>query len=154
MILYHGSNMDFDKIELSKCIPNKDFGRGFYLTPSKVDAAKRGNDKCEKEECGVPTVLRYKWDETNPLMLSVKRFDKIDEEWVTFVFNNRKRKGKKHKFDIVIGPVADDGVVLSLQLFENNYIDMKALIERLTYARPSIQYCFCTQRAIDQLQRV
>ena len=59
MILYHGSNMDFDKIELSKCIPNKDFGHGFYLTPSKVDAAKRGNDKCEKEECGVPTVLRY-----------------------------------------------------------------------------------------------
>jgi hypothetical protein len=50
--------------------------------------------------------------------------------------------------------VADDGVVLSLQLFENHYIDMKDLIERLTYSRPSIQYCFCTQRAIDQLQRV
>jgi len=154
MILYHGSNTDFDTIELSKCLPNKDFGQGFYLTPSKYDALQRAKDKCRKEHEGVPTVLRYKWNETNPLKLSVKRFEKIDEEWVTFVFNNRKRKGKKHKFDIVIGPVADDGVVLSLQLFENHYIDMKALIERLTYARPSIQYCFCTQRSIDQLQRV
>lgn len=154
MILYHGSNTDFDTIELSKCLPNKDFGQGFYLTPSKHDALQRAKDKCRKEHEGVPIVLRYNWDETNPLKLSIKRFEKIDEEWVTFVFNNRRRKGKKYEFDIVIGPVADDGVVLSLQLFENNYIDMKALIERLTYARPSVQYCFCTQRAIGQLQRV
>lgn len=154
MILYHGSNTDFDTIELSKCLPNKDFGQWFYLTPSKHDALQRAKDKCNKEHGGVPTVLRYKWDETNPQKLSVKHFEKIDEEWVTFIFNNRRRKSKKHGFDIVIGPVADDGVVLSLQLFENNYIDMKALMERLTYARSSVQYCFCTQRAIDQLQRI
>jgi hypothetical protein len=154
MILYHGSNTDFDKIELSKCLPNKDFGRGFYLTPSKVDAAKRGNDKCEKEECGVPTVLRYKWDETNPLNLSIKRFERVDEEWTKFVLNNRNRKGKKHNYDIVIGPVADDGVVLSLQLYENGFLSLPALVEKLAYARPSTQYCFCTQRAIDQLQRI
>ena len=154
MILYHGSNTDFDTIELSKCLPKKDFGQGFYLTPSKHDALQRAKGKCRKEHEGVPIVSCYKWDETNPQGLSGKRFEKIDEEWVTFVFNNRRRKSKKHTFDIVIGPVADDGVVLSLQLYENNYIDMKALIERLTFARPSIQYCFCTQRAIDQLQRV
>lgn len=154
MILYHGSNTDFDTIELSKCLPNKDFGQGFYLTPSKYDALQRAKDKCNKEHGGVPIVLRYKWDEANLQKLSIKRFEKIDEEWVTFIFNNRRRKSKGHKFDIVIGPVADDGVVLSLQLFENNYIDMKALLERLTYARPSVQYCFCTQCAIDQLQRV
>ena len=55
MILYHGSNMTFDKIELSKCLPNKDFGRGFYLTPSKHDATKRAADKCKKKVCCVTT---------------------------------------------------------------------------------------------------
>lgn len=32
MILYHGSNVAIDKIDLNLCKPYKDFGRGFYLT--------------------------------------------------------------------------------------------------------------------------
>ena len=31
MRVYHGSNMKVDKIDLSKCKPNKDFGKGFYV---------------------------------------------------------------------------------------------------------------------------
>jgi len=32
MILYHGTNMVFEVIDLTKSKPNKDFGRGFYLS--------------------------------------------------------------------------------------------------------------------------
>ena len=32
MKLYHGTNRDFDRIDLMKSKPNKDFGRGFYLS--------------------------------------------------------------------------------------------------------------------------
>ena len=32
MILYHGSNVDFDVIDLNKSKTNKDFGKGFYLS--------------------------------------------------------------------------------------------------------------------------
>jgi len=32
MILFHGSNVPVREINLSKCRPYKDFGRGFYLT--------------------------------------------------------------------------------------------------------------------------
>lgn len=35
MILYHGTNIGFDKIDLSKSRKGKDFGLGFYLTPDK-----------------------------------------------------------------------------------------------------------------------
>ena len=38
MILYHGTNVDFEKIDLLKSKPNKDFGRGFYLSPLYVQA--------------------------------------------------------------------------------------------------------------------
>ena len=31
MILYHGSNVSIQQIDLGKCKPNKDFGKGFYL---------------------------------------------------------------------------------------------------------------------------
>ena len=36
MKLYHGTNIDFDKIDISKSKPNKDFGCGFYLSFANV----------------------------------------------------------------------------------------------------------------------
>lgn len=32
MILYHGTNIDIDNIDIDKCQPYKDFGKGFYTT--------------------------------------------------------------------------------------------------------------------------
>lgn len=32
MRLFHGSNMEIGIVDLSKCMPNKDFGCGFYTT--------------------------------------------------------------------------------------------------------------------------
>ncbi len=38
MILYHGSNIEIENVDLSKCRPYKDFGQGFYLTTIKEQA--------------------------------------------------------------------------------------------------------------------
>lgn len=38
MILYHGSNTKINEIDLSKCKPYKDFGKGFYCTTIKKQA--------------------------------------------------------------------------------------------------------------------
>ncbi len=35
MILYHGSNVPIEQIELGKSKPYKDFGRGFYLSENE-----------------------------------------------------------------------------------------------------------------------
>ena len=32
MKLFHGSNIEIDEVDLAKCMPNKDFGCGFYTT--------------------------------------------------------------------------------------------------------------------------
>ena len=32
MIVYHGTNRNFDKIDLTKSKDNRDFGKGFYTT--------------------------------------------------------------------------------------------------------------------------
>ena len=40
MKLYHGSNMEIKEIDLLKCRPYKDFGKGFYLTTIKEQAEK------------------------------------------------------------------------------------------------------------------
>lgn len=38
MILYHGSNILVENVDLSKCRPYKDFGTGFYCTTIKEQA--------------------------------------------------------------------------------------------------------------------
>ena len=42
MILYHGSNVSFDEIDLAKSLPNKDFGKGFYLSDNSEQAEENG----------------------------------------------------------------------------------------------------------------
>lgn len=45
MKLYHGSNMEIDKPDLSRSKPFKDFGQGFYLSPGYEQAHALPNKK-------------------------------------------------------------------------------------------------------------
>ena len=152
--LYHGTNTTFDKVELDKCLPYKDFGRRFYLTTIRTQALARAKNKCNFEG-GAPTILAYQFDEKELANLNVKYFEKPTEEWANFIFANRnKRNTKMHNYDIVVGPVADDGVIASIRLYETKVIDLAEFVKRLEYAHPNIQYAFCTERAIALLQKI
>lgn len=155
MKLYHGTNTDISQILLTKCLPYKDFGRGFYLTPAKWRAKLRALDKVEKEHKGVPTIITYNFDELDIDGLKILSFDKCDERWLDFILGNRNRNtAEAHDYDIVIGPVADDGVITSISLFESKVIGKSELLKRLQMVKPYIQYTFCTQKAIDKLERI
>lgn len=155
MKLYHGTNISFEDILLNKCLPHKDFGKGFYLTPIRRRALERALDKCDKTGEGVPVILTYKIEEEKLDDLNVIRFDNMDKSWLDFILKNRDRKNKDgHKYDVVIGPVADDGVITSISLFEAHVIDEETLMKRLKYPKPYIQYAFCTQKALDRLKRI
>ena len=152
--LYHGTNGDFSVIRLDKCTLFKDFGRGFYLTPSQRRARLRALDKCDKEHEGVPVVQTYQYDDSKESKLNILVFDRCDEAWLDFILHNRNRKNKQpHSYDIVVGPVADDGVITSINLYEAKVISKLELLKRIKAAKPYTQYTFCTQRAIDLLTR-
>ena len=40
MILYHGTNIDFNVIDLTRSNKYKDFGQGFYVT-TNIETAQR-----------------------------------------------------------------------------------------------------------------
>ena len=152
--LFHGSNMDFPEISLGKCLPYKDFGQGFYLTPSYKRAQKRALDKVYKENNGVPVVQKYEFNEESASTLKVLKFDLCDEQWLNFILDCRNIHNKKfHTYDIVIGPVADDGVITSISLYLSKVITKTELLNRIKAATPYIQYAFCTERAIKNLTR-
>ena len=106
---------------------------------------------------GYPVVQSYLFDDKllNSNELNVKIFDHPSKEWAEFILQNRKSRGKKvHNFDIVFGPVADDGVVYQLNLYMQNIITLDKLVEELTYRKLNNQYFFGTERAISKLKRL
>lgn len=109
------------------------------------------------ESTGTPIVLQYEFDESglSGEELLVRRFEGVSNEWADFILQNRMSKGKRaHDYDIVIGPVADDGVVLQLNLYMQRLITMDMLVRELTYHKLNNQYYFGTERAIKYLHRL
>lgn len=157
MKLYHGTNTDFQCISLLKCKPNKDFGRGFYLTDIRRQAQAMAVRRCEFEETGTPVVQVYEFDKsllTNG-ELRVKIFPQVSKEWAEFILLNRKSRGQRmHDYDVVVGPVADDGVVYQLNLYMQRLITLDTLVKELTFRKLSRQYFFGTERAIEKLKRI
>ena len=157
MRLYHGTNTHFEKILLSKCRPNKDFGRGFYMTNIRSQAQEQAIRRTNFEEWGEPVVQEYEFDETvlkSPEM-KVKIFDGVSREWAEFILQNRKAKGRRiHDYDIVVGPVADDGVVYQLNLYMQRLISLDTLVKELTYRKLNKQFFFGTEKAINTLKKI
>lgn len=157
MRLYHGTNIIFDKIDLMKSRPNKDFGRGFYLSDNYDQAMDMAQIKVEQLDSGSPIVMAFDVDDALLNQLKVLRFDEYNEDWAKFILLNRNNKSsaQAHDYDIVIGPIANDRVGVQLWKYETNVIDLQTLVRNLQYMKGiTYQYFFGTERAINVLKRV
>ena len=156
MKLYHGSNQRISQIDFAKCHPFKDFGCGFYLTDN-LEHARNMAFRRVMRTGGKECVTEFEFNlKTATQALKIKIFEKPSEDWANFVMMNRSREIQHpaHDYDIVIGPIANDSVVVSFRLFQDGYISMPELIKRLEYKELSIQYFFHTTAAINHLKRI
>ena len=155
MILYHGSNVAIERIELGKSKPFKDFGQGFYLSESEVHALDMARLKALTFG-GEPIVSKFDFDSS--LMqnsdLRIKIFKEYSEEWADFVFANREGTDVEH-YDIVYGPIANDKVGLQIRKLKDGTIDKTEFLNRLKYMKGiTFQYYFGTETAIKHLIRL
>ncbi|MBO5251421.1 MAG: DUF3990 domain-containing protein [Bacteroidaceae bacterium] len=158
MILYHGSNVSFDEIDLNKSKTNKDFGKGFYLSDNYEQAEEMARFKVVTLG-GVVTVSKYEvhdsilQDET----LKIKIFEDYSKEWAEFVFANRKNGSETpvHDYDVVYGPIANDKVGLQIRKLQDGSINLDEFLHRLKYMKGiTFQYFLGTQKAINKLRRL
>ena len=157
MKLYHGTNLTFDAIDLQKSKPNKDFGKGFYLSADYDQALSMAHIKVEQQQRGTPMVMEFDVDEEAMNELRLLRFDDYSEQWAEFILANRNNSTGQpiHDYDIVIGPIADDRVGLQLWKYENQLIDLPTLVSKLKYMKGmTVQYFFGTEKALALLKLV
>lgn len=159
MRLYHGSNIRIEVPDIAHSKPFKDFGRGFYLSANKEQAWEMALQKVSQTQDGKAEVSEFLFDEAvmTSEELKVLVFPDYSEEWAQFVLKNRDRNVAQpaHDFDIVYGPIADDGVTYQLRRYEGGVISLSRLVEELRYAKGiTFQYFFGTDRALKQLKRL
>ncbi len=156
MILYHGSNIKVSVPDLTLSKPFKDFCKGFYLSDNYEQAWDMATQKVRQTLTGESIVSEFQFDE-NLLFsaeLQIKIFSDYNEEWANFVLDNRDKNLSQpiHNYDIVYGPIADDGVAFQLRRYQGGVISIARLVEELKYAkRIAFQYYFGTDRALQKL---
>ena len=171
MILYHGSNIEIEKIDLSKCKPFKDFGCGFYTTPIREQALSMARRTVRIFGKGKPCITEFLCDDTHfnystgnhaPELLNIKRFDEPCTEWARFVINNRNPEftniqsqdcNVDCKYDIVIGPVANDDITALINVYLSGILSDEALTKELSFRELSIQFSFHTEKSITCLRK-
>lgn len=156
MILYHGSNQDIETIDLSQGIQFKDFGKGFYVTPDRTTAVRMAQKKTRLFG-GTATLITYEFDESALKSdLKVKIFpEKACTEWLLFVDANRDRKNtvQIHDYDIVVGPIANDGVVLQLTNYREGIYSPEEAARLLQDKYLDQQYYFGTERSLRYIAK-
>ena len=157
MILYHGSNIKIDVIDLTKSKRYKDFGQAFYLSVEEEQARKMAIAKVVQFG-GEESVTSFNFNESclSSNELQIKCFAEYSREWAEFVFNNRdENQDFSHEYDIVYGPIADDYIGLQIRDFKRNNITFEQFLANIRYHKGiTFQYAFCTQKAIEQLIRL
>lgn len=158
MTLYHGSYQDIEEVDLSKGMSYKDFGRGFYLTPDYDTACRMAKKKARLQD-GVPMVITYELDEVllENGTLNVLRFpEKATAEWARFVDRNRDRNNleKIQDYDVVCGPIADDGVAYALGRYHENTMTIEELATELQDKFLDQQVMIGSQKALSYLRKI
>ncbi|MDF2586758.1 MAG: hypothetical protein K0S41_599 [Anaerocolumna sp.] len=155
-VLYHGTSVDFDKIDLKFCKPDKDFGFGFYATKWFDQAAKWAVKRASSKDIGY--VHEYIVKELDISKLKCLQLLVYDKSWADYVckcrFENYDSQGKiKHQ--LVYDRMADSkytDLIKALDEYYNGIITIEKLLEVAKFNDiRNDQYCFKDNKALKCL---
>ncbi|MCL1969724.1 MAG: DUF3990 domain-containing protein [Bacteroidetes bacterium] len=156
MLVYHGGSVLIKEIDLQKCRPYTDFGRGFYVTKYKTHAENWARRSGKRHNNGFVTTFNYIESQFTDYICKRKKFDGYSDEWLDFIVNNRNEElnEQPHDFDIVEGPVANDKVQNRLHNYLCGEITKDKFLKELEYHEEMHQICFCTLASFQTLRYI
>lgn len=152
VIIYHGSNVE---VAVPRLIPQNrflDFGFGFYTTTNKKQAIAFADKVYRRKKSGARTVSVYELNESVFSDCSVLEFTFPDESWLDFVSANRSGEYNGEKYDLVIGPVADDDVYATFALYSAGVLTKVQTLEALKIKKLFNQLVFSSEKALGYIK--
>ena len=169
IMLYHGTSYDFDAIDLKHGRPYKDFGQGFYASASMVHAKSMAEKNADMRKSKIRRydskhnliekwLYQYQFDTDKAAGLAVKEFVEANREWGRLITLCRNSRDIPHKYDIVIGPTANDYTNPTIQFYMSGGVGevgsddaIDELVRLLLPYKLPLQYFFATLRGVDCL---
>lgn len=148
MKLYHGSNVEVRKPCLISSKRLLDFGAGFYLTSDFEQAKKWAVRTAKNRGENIPLISVFQIEEFEMNNLRILLFEKADKEWLRYISANRTGKNLTENYDIVIGPVANDQTIRTINNYLKGYLSEDIAIQLLLPQKLKDQYTFKTERAL------
>jgi len=159
---YHGTVSTFyeeiQTIDIQKSFGNKDFGRGFYLTPDYNQAlkwAKRKasivNRKGNQKYVGA-LVASFHIDFRRPAGFKILNFGhEFNRSYLDFVVSNRLGLRSVCSPDVVYGLIAD-GTNLSANLrdYSREQISFIEVERQIRYSSDTVQLCIRSQKFANE----
>jgi len=173
LTLYHGSYIIVQNPDVSLCRQGKDFGRGFYLTTSRMQAISFAKTSVRKAIGNriIPKDTKYGYVSQFTIDsfdgLEVFGFENADTEWLHCVVAHRKSMGmeaeiaKWLQYDVMYGKIANDNTNLVITAYIDGIYGTigseKADNIAISFLEPENlkdQFCFRTTRALEMLKYV
>ncbi|WP_326975257.1 DUF3990 domain-containing protein [Caproicibacter sp. BJN0012] len=150
MIIYHGSDIIVSEPKILQNQRLLDFGVGFYTTTNQEQAARWAKKVCMRRKSSVGYISVYELDmDAAKTDLIILRFPVPDAQWLDFICACRSGRQTVTDYDMVIGPVADDNVYITVKLFETGVLDKEEAVKRLKVEKLFNQVLFHTEKALS-----
>ena len=146
MRLYHASSVIVEYHDTIHSREYLDFGRGFYLTSLHEQATKYAERFLRRQKDAWLNVYELEEDLNG---WNILRFNQYDKAWLDFVAACRSGKPTED-YDMIVGGIANDRVILTLDLYFAGEINQEEALKRLIFEKPNIQYCIRSDKMLQQ----
>lgn len=150
--LYHGSNVEVGKPIIVQSKRLLDFGTGFYLTSDYKQAQRWADRTANRRQEGNPAISVFSIEKKNLEKFKLLIFEAADKEWLEYVSRNRTDKSTGDTYDIVIGPVANDQAIRTINDYLKGRFTSDIAIQLLLPQKLKDQYVFKTEKALSALK--
>lgn len=146
MELYHTSDRIIKNPKIIYSRDYLDFGKGFYLTSMRDQAEKYGERFKRRNKESWINIYEFEIDESHWKILNLESYN---EEWLRFISNCRGGNDF-YNYDLVIGGIANDKVIKTLDRYFNGELNELEALGLLIYEKPNIQFCIRSQKMLDK----
>jgi len=152
MLIFHGSDVIVKEPKILPANRLLDFGEGFYTTSSLEQAQRWALRVKDRRNTKEEVISVFDFDITKAEKeLKIIKFDSPCHEWLYFVTACRTDKETDRSYDIAMGPVANDNVYATIQLFETGLLSEAETIIHLKVEKIFDQILFHTEKALKYL---
>lgn len=150
-LLYHGTDRLFQNFDFSFAKPNKDFGKGFYLTTDLQQAKKWANAKNHFNNY----VMTYELDEKLLGSLTIHQLLCYNTEWLDYIVKCRIESFEEN-CDLVFDRIADslrgEQITDLLRRYWLKEVSSDFVLERIKWGQRNDQWCFKTEHSLSILK--